>query len=124
MKSVCGVGPDKIRSMTQSEFSPRYEGSYYYERRRPWESNSERLITDALQDSQTPEDIIRAQKPPLPQIVRFPQRFGYPKYADRQAGVEAVLDSNRLYPDHRNQTSGGVAEIDASARNINMGGFG
>lgn len=110
--------------MTQSEFSPKFEGSYYYERRRPWESSAERLVTDALQDSQRPEEIIRALLPPLPQIVQFPSKWGYPSYSDRQAGVEAVLDSNRLYPDFRNNTSGGVAEIDASARNINIGGFG
>lgn len=110
--------------MTQSEFSPRFEGAYYYERRRPWESQSERLVTDALQDSQLPEAVIRLQKAPLPQIVAFPSKYGYPKYADRQAGIEAVLDSNRLYPDHRNDTSGGVASIDASARNVNIGGFG
>jgi hypothetical protein len=110
--------------MTQSEFSPRYEGSYYYERRRPWESNSERLVTDALQESQLPEATVRGIKPPLPQIVQFPSRYGYPTYQDRQAGIEAVLDFNRLYPDHRNNTSGGIAEIDGSARNINMGSFG
>jgi hypothetical protein len=107
-----------------ASFEPATGDGYYYERRRPWESNAERLVTDALQASQVPADVLRMQQAPLPQIVPFPARYGYPTYSQRQPGVAAVLDSARLYGDNRNQTSGGVASIDGSARNVNMGSFG
>jgi hypothetical protein len=85
----------------------------------PNESNQERLVSEALVESQEPEDLVRMIQPPLPQIVAFPPRFGWPSYSERQPGIEGVFDLDRLYADHRNERSGGYT---GSSRNVSSDG--
>ena len=42
------------------------------------------------------EDQLRALRPPLPQIVYLPDRFGYPSYDQRQWGILDVFGIDRL----------------------------
>ncbi len=93
-----------------------------YDLASPNESNAERLVTEALVDSQAPEDVVRAIRPPLPQIVAFPPRYGWPSYQARQAGIEEVLDIERLYGDAREAISGGPAGYAGSMRNVQTSG--
>jgi hypothetical protein len=62
----------------------------------PWETNYTREANDALERAWGPsDDAWRALRPPLPQIMAFPPRFGYPSYADRQPGVLQVFGLTR-----------------------------
>lgn len=41
-------------------------------------------------------DQLRALRPPLPQIIHLPPRFGYPDYASRQWNVLDVFGIDRM----------------------------
>lgn len=92
--------------------------SIYYTQRSPFESNPERLVSEALAASQTPADIIRALSPPLPQIRLFPPRFGYGEKQDRIPTILEVLDVDRYYRNRRDDISGGPQSWQGSARNV------
>ena len=88
----------------------------------PFYRNEERLVSQALMVATIPGAVLQAQvRPPLPQVNPFPPRFGYPESQDRQWGVETVLDFPRAYRNRQDDTSGGVAGIQAGARNTNEG---
>lgn len=90
-----------------------------YETRKPNEQNWERLVTDALAASQTPGTTLQREvRPPLPQIIPFPPRFGYPSFQARQATIDGVLDVARLYTDARDDMSGGPGGYQAASRNV------
>lgn len=93
-----------------------------YEQAKPFQSNAERLVSEALASSQAPESLLAGLRPPLPQIDPFPPRLGYPSYQDRQTTVRAVLGFHRLYPDARTEVSGGAAGYQASSRNVQSDG--
>jgi hypothetical protein len=83
-------------------------------------SNQERLVTRALMTATVPSEVLQGLRPPLPQIVPFPMRFGYPDYPDRQADMRQVLDVDRYYRNRRDDISGGVAGWQAASRNIGV----
>lgn len=63
----------------------------------PWANNYQRQADDALfAATAASADQLRAQRPPLPQIVANPPRFGYPSYVDRQWNVMQVFGITRL----------------------------
>lgn len=88
-----------------------------YEQASPWQSNQERLVSEALAASQTPGDILAEIGPPLPQVYNRP-RFGWPDVNERTPTVEQVLDIDRLYGDAREAISGGPSSYAGSARNV------
>lgn len=96
--------------------------SIYYRQRSPWETQPERLVSEALIASQTPADIIRAQSPPLPQINPFPPRFGWPDKKERTPTIMEVLNVDRYYRNRRDDITGGPQSWQGSARNV-QGGF-
>ena len=90
-----------------------------YQQRKPDEQNWERLVSDALAASQTPGATLqRDTHPPLPQIVPFPARYGYPSFAERQPTLGGVLDVLRLYGDAQDDRSGGPGGYQAASRNV------
>ena len=95
-------------------------GDVYYELG-PNYSSQERLVTASLMTATIPGDVLRETvRPPLPQIIPFPPRFGYPDYPERQPGIEVAFSVNRYYPNARYELSGGVAGAQASARNVGV----
>ena len=63
----------------------------------PWATNYQRQADDALAIAEgMSADELRALRPPLPQIVANPPRFGYPDYADRQWNIFQVFGITRL----------------------------
>lgn len=65
--------------------------------RQPWATNYQRQADDAFAAAESmTADQLRALRPPLPQIMAFPPRFGYPTYAERQWGVLQVFGITRL----------------------------
>ena len=94
-------------------------GDVYYEAG-PTYSSQEALVTASLATATIPADVIRAIRPPLPQIDPFPPRFGYPDYPDRQPGIQMAFTVDRYYPNARYELSGGVAGAQSSARNVGV----
>lgn len=91
-----------------------------YDRRRPWETNEERLVTDALMANTMPsEEIATMVRPPLPQIRLFPPIFGLTSYQDRQSRIDDVIVAEPRPADFRSNLSGGEAGFMASARFVN-----
>lgn len=91
-----------------------------YDRSKPFGSNEERLVGEALMASQTPGDVLAEMtRPPLPQIVLFPPLYGYPDYAHRQATIDDILQEDRYTDNYRASFSGGEAGWQSSARFVN-----
>lgn len=76
---------------------------------RPWESNEERLTTDALNAATQPAAMVRQIRPYLPQTELLPARFGYRPYEDRQTSIEDIMRLDVLYPAGRLDYSGRVS---------------
>lgn len=89
-----------------------------YQIAKPFSSNAERLVSEALASSQAPAAEIQQIRPPLLQVQPFPPRFGYPDMQSRQSDVEDVLDVARLYGDAREDMSGGPSGYQGSSRNV------
>lgn len=82
-------------------------------------SSQELLTTMALRTALIPGQELAAEvRPPLPQIIPWRPRYGYPSYQERQADIQEVLDVDRSYPNRRWDLSGGVAGWQGAARNI------
>jgi hypothetical protein len=83
----------------------------------PWASNMERLTTQALMIMNIPgKDIQAMVRPPLPQIVLFPDRFGYG--ARIEPTIEDIVSVDRNYTEPRvSWYSGGVGGYSGSSRN-------
>jgi hypothetical protein len=94
-------------------------GDIYYELG-PNYSSQEREITQALLTATVPAaEILATVKPPV-FVQDFPPRFGYPDYQERQPGIDMVLDADRTYGNRRYDLSGGVAAVQAAARNVGV----
>jgi ABC-type uncharacterized transport system YnjBCD substrate-binding protein len=89
-----------------------------YTKASPWQSNQERLVGEALAVATIPGDMLANIPPPLPQIQKFPPRFGYGVPADRVPGIEDVMGTLRTMSDNRTSLSGTNQEINSSARNV------
>jgi len=77
---------------------PEQADSVYF-RSHPWQSNEERLVSEALgATAGMSVEEIQAIRPPLPRVRLFPKRFGFKK---QTIGIEDVLDINRAYPGAR-----------------------
>lgn len=61
----------------------------------------ERLLDEALQVANIPGDYLRDKPAPLPQVVAFRPREGYPSYQQRQIRIEDIVDVNRIFTDPR-----------------------
>jgi hypothetical protein len=86
--------------------------------------NEERLVSQALAVAAIPGAVLQAEvRPNLPMVHPFPPLFGYPDYQDRQWSVDTVLNFPRAYRNRQDDISGGVAGIQAGARNTNEGIF-
>lgn len=95
-------------------------GDVYYELG-PVYASQEALVTASLMTATIPGPVIQATvKPPLPQIIPFPPRFGYPDYPDRQPGISMAFSVDRFYPSARYELTGGVAGVQGAARNVGM----
>lgn len=75
-----------------------------YDHSRPWQSNEERLVGEALGTTagMTADDI-RAIRPPIPRIGLFPPRFGLSK---PPLGIRDIIDIEHYYPGARTDYSG------------------
>jgi hypothetical protein len=89
-----------------------------YDEQKPFQSNQERLVSEALAESQAPAEVIAAIRPPLPQIDPWRPRFGYPSVQERALTVENVVGVARVYGDARKEVSGGMESIQGSSRNV------
>ena len=90
----------------------------------PFYRNEERLVTQALAVATIPGSVLQAEvRPNLPMVHPFPPRFGYPDYRDRQWNIDTALNFPRSYRNRQDDISGGVAGIQAGARNTNEGIF-
>lgn len=90
----------------------------YDAQRGGWPSFAEAMVQESLERSQEPESVIKAIRPPLQQIMMFPDRFGYPTFPERQATIRGVIEYHALYPDARQEVSGGEAGYSGSERNV------
>lgn len=71
---------------------------------KPWQSNEERLVGEALAAALTPGSILQnTVRPPLPRVVLFPPRFGY---RTEEYGIRDILDVNKTFPNSRVDYSG------------------
>lgn len=78
------------------------DGQYDYSR--PWQTNEERLTSQALQAvAQLPAEVIQQIRPPLPRVQLFPPKFGYRVDA---FGIRDVVNVNTIYPGARTDYSG------------------
>lgn len=63
----------------------------------PWITNYQRQADDAFAAATSMSaDQLRALRPPLPQIIYLPPRFGFEDYVDRQWTVMQVFGITRL----------------------------
>jgi hypothetical protein len=63
----------------------------------PWATNYQRQADDAFAAAESMSaDQLRALRPPLPQIMANPPRFGWPTYAERQWNIFQVFGITRL----------------------------
>ena len=77
-----------------------------YDRAHPWQSNEERLVSEALSATAGPIS------PPVPRRNPFPDRFGYEK---RALGIMDVLDISNSYPGARIDYAGNRSGMQGSS---------
>lgn len=70
------------------------------------DAKQERRIDEALMTAEMPAALIRAERPPLPQIITFPPRFGYQSYQQRQIGIADIIQVPRIFADPRATLTG------------------
>jgi hypothetical protein len=85
----------------------------------PWNTNMERLTSQALMVMSIPgADIQRMVRPPLPQVRLFPEKYGYNR---KMFGIDDIVSIDRNYVEPRIQWySGSPAGYSGSDRN-NLG---
>jgi len=87
--------------------------SSVYDQSHPWQSNEERLVSEALgATAGMSVEEIQAIRPPLPRVRLFPKRFGFKK---QTINIEDVLDINRAYPGARVDYAGNKSGMEGSA---------
>jgi hypothetical protein len=69
---------------------------------RPYGSKEEFVVSNALRLMSVPAEVIRQQRPPVPQML-FPPIYGYD---DTPLTIEEVLDTDRWQPQIRSWVSG------------------
>lgn len=70
-----------------------------YSKAAPWQSNEERLVSEALAASQTPGAALQQLvRPPLPRTQLFPPKYGYRQEA---IGIRDIIDVDVLFPGAR-----------------------
>lgn len=75
--------------------SPKAHPLPVYAQSKPNETWEEQLVSRALAASQVPGEILQQEvRPPLPQIQKFPPRFGYRQEAFR---IEDVVNVDLIY---------------------------
>jgi hypothetical protein len=84
--------------------------------RRPWQSNEERLVDEALEAQLVPGELLAELGPPLPQIDPFPPRMGYGSAAERTPTIMDAINTDRYYPDRRVDFSGGPGSYSGTSR--------
>lgn len=99
--------------------SERLSSGEVYTESVPFYRKEEQLTQQALQIATIPGEWLQQNiRPNLPQVQLFPPRFGYMSYQDRQFSCADVLSFPGAYANRQYDTSGGPAEINASARNV------
>jgi hypothetical protein len=83
-----------------------------YEERLPFESNQERLVTNALIEATAPAAVVRQVVNP-PARVLFPPRFGY---RVEELTIDDVMNINRYMPDRRQDFSGSTGAYGSSSQ--------
>lgn len=76
-----------------------------------YDSNEERLTSQALAAAQTPAEILRGIRPAFARAPLFPPRFGYPQ---DEIGIADVISVDRRYPDSSSEFSGTPGGYSAS----------
>lgn len=84
-----------------------------YDRSEPWESLQERLVTNALIESQAPADELRLIRPRTATTPLFPPRFGFMK--------EPITIDQVVMSDRRQSGLTGIVRTDFSQ---SQGGYG
>lgn len=92
-----------------------------YDRSHPWQSNEERLVSEALSATAgMTEEEIQAIRPPLPRVRLFPPRFGFVK---RVLTIDDVLNIPEAYPgarvDYAGNRSGQEGSTSPSLGSVN-----
>ncbi len=85
-----------------------------YAQRAPWQSNEERLVSDALiAVTGVPGEFIALNtRPPLRQVILFPPKFGY---RTDEFGIDDVARVDEVYPNARVDYSGSVSGFRGSS---------
>lgn len=87
----------------------------WYDRTKPWNSNEERLVGEALASAALdgPVDPFYNVRPPLPRTNPFPPRFGY---GDRPAfSITDVANLDAMFPGARIDYSGNKSGMQGSS---------
>lgn len=74
--------------------------------RKPWQSNEERLVDEALERALAPSDELAGIPTSLPQVVLFPAREGYGDAVERMPTIMDVLTIGRRNGARQTNTSG------------------
>jgi hypothetical protein len=86
---------------------------------RPWDTNQERMVTQALAAASVPgAELADMVRPPL-KIDAFPPRLGY---RTRALGIEDMIDIDEEYLPKFNDFSGGPAGYSGTSRNVQGSG--
>lgn len=89
------------------------EPNSVYDTQHPWQSNEERLVSEALgATAGMSMEEIQAIRPPIPRMNLFPDRFGYEK---RALGIMDVLDISESYPGARIDYAGNRSGMEGSS---------
>lgn len=108
MQPLLGPGTDGRYDRTKP-----YEKPLVYDR--PWDTNMERLTSQALASALVPGAELADQvRPPL-DIDPFPPRYGY---RTRALGITDMIDINQEYLPKFNDYSGTPAGYDGTSRNV------
>lgn len=97
--------------------SPNYYGGFAgnVATGRPWGSNEERLVDEALKAALTPGPILAMIAPPLPQVDAWRPRQGYGTKDQRTPGIVDVLSTGHYAPDRRADFSGRYSSYSGSS---------
>ena len=95
--------------------SPNDYGGFS-QRKSPWSTNEERLVTEAFERNTQPREIVALTEPPLPQIMVWRPRMGYGDPTQRQPTIETVLLTERYIPDRRLDFSGSAGQYSSTTR--------
>jgi len=87
--------------------------------RKPWQSNEERLVDDAIESQLAPERVIAAKPTSVPGVVLFPARVGYGDMVERTPTILDAINTDRRVDNYRRDFSGGPGSYSGSSVNQN-----